>query len=86
MSGGPGSALREGEECGRKHSLDLGLKQSAALNRAVYGDNHKAWATVDTQQTHEFSSPPRGSPNFLSFSGRKLGFAASLFLTCADLP
>ena len=28
VSGGPGSALREGKECGRKHSLDLGLKQS----------------------------------------------------------
>ena len=27
VSGGPGSALREGKECGRKHSLDLGLKQ-----------------------------------------------------------
>ena len=27
-----------GKECGRKHSLHLGLKQSAALNRAVYGE------------------------------------------------
>ena len=41
--------------------------------------------TVDAQQTHEFSSHPRGSPIFLTFSGRKLGFEASLFLTCANL-